>query len=267
MRKFFVRFGLPFFVFCVLNANALVLIPTGNTLWVDAVNGNDSTGQRGQLGAPFLTLTAAKNAATSGDMIFVLPGTYNERNLLKNGVNWYFSPGAVVAYNGTSAGGIFDDSATGANAAIGCVIGGYGTFTSVTSGTITSSVVNLTNSASNVAITCDYMGADNTTTSGATPNVLLAQAGKLTVHARKLEFLGSTLAGSAIVYMDGWCEVTADEINSLDAGGITGGTETISAQGVSSPTGELLVKAHRIFNARATAGMVALQHSVTRRRR
>ena len=33
MRKSFVRFGLPFFVFCVLNANALALIPTSGK-WV-----------------------------------------------------------------------------------------------------------------------------------------------------------------------------------------------------------------------------------------
>src|SRR5438128_9891224 len=39
MRKSFVRFGLPFFVFCVLNANALALIPTSGKWVAQSSNG------------------------------------------------------------------------------------------------------------------------------------------------------------------------------------------------------------------------------------
>lgn len=77
----------------------------------------------------FNTLTLAKAAAVSGDTIYVAPGTYNERDLLKNGVNWWFAPGAKVIYTGATAGAIFDDTSDGANAYVACVIGGYGEFT------------------------------------------------------------------------------------------------------------------------------------------
>ena len=63
-------------------------IPTGNTLWVDAVNGNDSTGINGRLDKPYLTISAAITAATSGDVIHVRPGTYTEATItLKTGVS------------------------------------------------------------------------------------------------------------------------------------------------------------------------------------
>ena len=108
-------------------------IPTGNLLWVDQVNGNDSLAVRGQRGVPFQTLTAAKNAAKpavfaagelveAGDTIMVLPGLYDEKDLLKHGVNWYFFPGAVV--NNTAAGAIFG---TGSSDIIAS-IAGFGEF-------------------------------------------------------------------------------------------------------------------------------------------
>lgn len=98
-----------------------------NSVWV-AKNGSDSTGARGDSSKPFLTLGAAKTAASSGDTIFVMPGTYDERNLLKNGVNWNFSLGAKVIYTGTANGGIFDDTSDGANAAVTSSITGQGEF-------------------------------------------------------------------------------------------------------------------------------------------
>ena len=69
-------------------------IPTGNLLWVDQVNGNDALAKRGRLTVPFKTLLAAKGAAISGDTVVVMPGTYDENNLAKNGVNWHLDWGA-----------------------------------------------------------------------------------------------------------------------------------------------------------------------------
>lgn len=78
---------------------------------------------------PFATLTAAKTAAVSGDVIVVQPGIYNERNLAKNGVDWYFFPGSQIVYTGTEAGAIFDDtSAYGVNGPVVSKICGYGSF-------------------------------------------------------------------------------------------------------------------------------------------
>lgn len=86
-----------------------------------ATNGNDSTAVRGDMNKPYQTLTAAKNAANSGDIIYVMPGTYTydnrtaagnpwnnqqtSMNLWKNGITYYFMPGAkIVVYNQTVTG-------------------------------------------------------------------------------------------------------------------------------------------------------------------
>src|SRR5216110_112616 len=69
---------------------------TGNLVWVDAVNGNDGTGARGDMAHPFALPSAANTAATSGDLVVVLPGLYNDFIDLKNGVNWHFFNGAIV---------------------------------------------------------------------------------------------------------------------------------------------------------------------------
>jgi hypothetical protein len=83
----------------ILNAHGILSsdVPTGNLLWVDAVNGVDALAMRGRMTIPFKTLVAAKNAALSGDTIMVLLGTYTtDQQLAKNGVNWHFINGAVV---------------------------------------------------------------------------------------------------------------------------------------------------------------------------
>jgi hypothetical protein len=104
-------------------------IPTGKLVWVDAENGNDKLAARSRLGVPFKTLTAAKNAAQAasggqaGDTIMVMPGIYNENNLLKNGVNWHFLPGAVVHFTSTGAAAIFS-----ATTAVEASITGHGIF-------------------------------------------------------------------------------------------------------------------------------------------
>ncbi len=98
---------------------------TGKTLWVDSVNGNNGTAVSGDLGHPYLTLAAAKAAATSGDLVIVLPGTYTPTtSILKNGVNWHFEAGATVSLVGSSNVGILDDQ----NSAVTCTISGEGDF-------------------------------------------------------------------------------------------------------------------------------------------
>lgn len=73
----------------------------GNTVFVDAVAGDDDTGARGRADRPFATCEAARDAAVSGDTIEVRPGLYDEYNLVKDGVNYYFHPGARIIYTGT----------------------------------------------------------------------------------------------------------------------------------------------------------------------
>ncbi len=72
--------------------------PTANTIWVDQVSGSDATGERGKMAKPVLTLAYAKSLALAGDLIVVRPGTYNENDLAKHNVTWWFEAGAKVYY-------------------------------------------------------------------------------------------------------------------------------------------------------------------------
>ena len=100
-------------------------LPTGATIRVDQTNGNDTTGTRGTLGKPVLTLQRARDLAQVGDLILVGPGTYNANNLAVDGVSWYFQPGAKINYTGggDSSFAIFQVSS---NAVVNIL--GYGDF-------------------------------------------------------------------------------------------------------------------------------------------
>lgn len=91
---------------------------TGKTLWVDSTYGNPANAQPYNPFRPYLNLDAAQTAATTGDTIYVRPGAYTTSGIGKNGVNWYFAPGAVVT------GPIRDGGV-----AMVFTISGFGTFT------------------------------------------------------------------------------------------------------------------------------------------
>lgn len=132
-------------------------VPTGNLVWVDQINGVDALATRGRLTIPFKTLTAAKTAAKTGDTIMVLPGTYGDGNLLKDGVNWHFFPGANVLANET----VFS---TGGGGGVNCMVTGRGSFS-----TSAGNVVHV--AAGNVQITGGRMagsGVDVVVLSGGT---------------------------------------------------------------------------------------------------
>jgi hypothetical protein len=56
--------------------NVLTNVSAGNILYVDAINGNETTGTRGREDKPFLAITTAVALAQSGDLVRVRPGTY-----------------------------------------------------------------------------------------------------------------------------------------------------------------------------------------------
>lgn len=66
---------------------AIAAFPNATGVWVDAVNGNDATGVRGQQTKPFATIQAGIDAAVSGDAVFVFPGTYTGLVVCKNNVS------------------------------------------------------------------------------------------------------------------------------------------------------------------------------------
>ncbi|MHA1573737.1 MAG: hypothetical protein ACTSX8_07055, partial [Alphaproteobacteria bacterium] len=62
-------------------------LPTGNLLYVDAINGNDGTAVSGQLDLPYLTIVAALGAAVPGDAVHVYPGSYPEDVTVTTGIS------------------------------------------------------------------------------------------------------------------------------------------------------------------------------------
>src|SRR5258705_7452520 len=176
-------------------------------LVVSQQTGNDATASR--YGFPYKTLGAAKTAAVSGDTIVVADGTFNERDLLKNGVNWYFIVGTKVFYQPASSSGldraIFDDSA----GAVTCRIDGYGEFVwdadhgnLVTTGGQSASVVWLQNSASEVSIRAYRASNGPTAPQGQDTHTILLE--NCTQFYGSFEILeNSTAPGGAFTWFDG----------------------------------------------------------------
>src|SRR3990172_1392116 len=53
------------------------LVKTGNTLWVDSINGDDAGALRGRPNRSFKTIQAALTESLDGDLVRVFPGTYD----------------------------------------------------------------------------------------------------------------------------------------------------------------------------------------------
>ncbi|HEY8363959.1 MAG TPA: hypothetical protein VIK84_00175 [Haloplasmataceae bacterium] len=88
-------------------------------LYVSCVYGNNYTAKKNDISRPYSTITYAKTQAGSNDIIYVLPGVYNENNLFGN-YRYWFSYGADVKYTGE--GNIFQ------NASGICTVRGFGRF-------------------------------------------------------------------------------------------------------------------------------------------
>lgn len=81
------------------------LIPSGaivspfltNLVYVDAVNGDDTTGLPYRIDKSFQTIAAAEAVANPGDTIYVYPGLNNLAAAIGvTNLNYYFCPGAIV---------------------------------------------------------------------------------------------------------------------------------------------------------------------------
>lgn len=71
--------------------------PGYRNIWFVDGNSGDPTYNGRSLEFALDTLTAAQTAASSGDLIIVLPATYSEDTLGKDGVDWYFHHGAIIS--------------------------------------------------------------------------------------------------------------------------------------------------------------------------
>lgn len=103
-------------------------VPVLNTLFVSK-SGNDTTAVSGRFDRPYLTIVGAEAAASSGQTIVVYPGTYTDRNLGKDGVNYNFMDGAIVS---SGASDLWEDSG-----GISYSVTGSGDFRTTTGSAIT----------------------------------------------------------------------------------------------------------------------------------
>lgn len=159
----------------------------GNLLFVDDIYGNNGTATANRPFLPYLTLAAAKAAATSGYTIVVRPGTYTvTASLAKDEVDWYFEPGAVVTYaDDLVTTGIWDDG----GAAMQFKVGGMGKFTrSSTDDVLAIKLVNVTHASSEIVIEADQLIA--TAGENAEASVIYQTAGIVNVNSRLITMNG-----------------------------------------------------------------------------
>ena len=78
--------------------------PAANTLHVSGVRGNDTTGTKGDASKPFLTIQAAIDAASSGDIIYLHDSVFDERPIWISGLQVILSPSAGINYTGSGYG-------------------------------------------------------------------------------------------------------------------------------------------------------------------
>lgn len=194
----------------------------------------------------YSTLAAAKAAASSGDCIEVSPGTYNEVNLLKNGVNWFFHAGAIVSASSGGTAAVFDDGTNGANGAVTCSIGGFGQFTVSINAR---KLFNIQN-ASLISVQCDKI--ETTGTAGA----LLDQSGTGSVVRINANTVAPLASATNAISLTGLGGYQAVETVYLDANG--GGAVTINL-GVGSSYQTVSATQAGIINNIAAAGTSSTQ--------
>jgi hypothetical protein len=157
----------------------------------------------------------------------VLPGTYDERNLFKTGINWHFLAGAKVVNTAAANGAIFDDSATGANGNIVCRITGDGEFINNSTDVLSWAVL-ISKSGSVVSIDAQFIGAG-------TRGCVRCTNGNTRIHTKLI-----TSGGPRAVELYGGTNfVRSDEISSSGGNGIElgGGTNVVEANLIASTAG------------------------------
>lgn len=90
-------------------------INTGKTLWVDAINGNNATALPARLDKPYLDPWAAVAAASAGDVVHVLAGSYTrsgalDPNLLYSGVSLEAFGQVSITNNSSNSNAILENS-------------------------------------------------------------------------------------------------------------------------------------------------------------
>ena len=181
---------------------------TGNLLYVDAVNGNDGTGALGDFTKPYLTLAAAKTAATKGYTIVVRPGTYTvSTSIAKDSVDWYFYPNtSVTMASDVDSTGIWDDGGTEMH----FTVTGSGKFSRSTADEFLGvNLINITNAASVMNIEADEL---ITVCVDGESTVINQLNGEINIAARLIGITGSNVY--AVWWFNGKMNINVSTINS-----------------------------------------------------
>lgn len=215
-------------------------IRTGKTLWVDATHGNDSNA--GGFTKPFLTIAAAKAAASSGDLIHVRPGSYTETaTTSKAGVNLHLAAGATLTKNANDGIGPIGDGSALSNSAMTVNVSGDGSFVTTDSVGEYSGPVVVNHASSIFTVAARKLTANHTSGSAGFPTAITAAAGTCRVRVSESITATSSVASAyGIWWQNGICEITAPEI--------IGSSAAIYSQVDNTPTGDLYVTADNIYS-------------------
>src|ERR1043166_1026127 len=221
---------------------------TGNTIWVDSVNGVDATGVRGQQDLKFKTIAAAFSATgiTSGDVVRLMAGVYDGNELVQP---------AGVALVGDGIGVSVISSAHGNHAILklssNCLVQDVSIIGTKTDGTSQYPIKNAVNDPTGVTLINVYASADsdaliwsstdtgltlkafNCIFSGKLDNIQISN-GTTEFYNCRSEAIGPSATGITIaagINATGPGAVIRWYSGSIKAAGATGTNETIAATG------------------------------------
>lgn len=132
----------------------------GNTIFVDAVNGNDSTGAQGDASKSFATIAAALAGATAPACLYVFPGDYPVDNVtLPGGVNIHLEAGATLrpAADYAEAGAVMF---TDGGQSVQCTITGAGDIIGWSDGDESGKIFDITGDTTSITVQCRVFGAE-----------------------------------------------------------------------------------------------------------
>jgi hypothetical protein len=169
----------------------------------------------------YSTYSAARSAASSGDLIQVWADLSNEQILLKDGVDIWIAPGRVIETSNSES--LIVDNGGGYTSAVNVSITGNGIFRNTNA---KYGCIKMTNSSSKVSINCDSLenaADDNTSLEGS--NIYIVNASKFHLSCDKI----SNSNQRAIYFANEVGDININA-NIIENGNIEGG-DTISLKG------------------------------------
>jgi hypothetical protein len=125
----------------------------GAVYFVSQASGSDSNSGL-SADAAKQSLGAAKTAAAAGSLVRVLDGTFDEKDLFKDGVDWQFAEGTRVVYEQNGSGALFNDEA----GPVRCNVYGKAVIAIRGDGALNRHLLHVSDADSRVFFQCKQMG-------------------------------------------------------------------------------------------------------------